>query len=278
MLLSLIPPDANPETMELNTMTIVVRLTNIPAGHRNPSVARRLCANLGEVVEVIPTSKAGPQAFMRVRVRLNILEPFLRGVHLRLGNGMRQWIAFSYERMPVYCYLCGLVGHLEKKCTLRFGEGFVDPGISFPYGEWLKAPSPGSRFSEARSSGTAVSLPGRLERDDTIRGAAIFGVSQHGDGEGSSGSSGRGKENSGKSLPLTHNSLIVKPQAFKGAPNDRTAERSAVKISITKNRKKKATELGVSEDGRPAKPQVLGELSELISIPVVAAQQPHRVL
>lgn len=114
MLLSLVSQDANPETMALNLMTIVVRLMNIPLGYRNPMIARRLCASLGYVVEVIPPKGDGPQVYIRVKVQIDILEPILRGVHLRIGNGTRQWVAFVYERMPVYCYLCGVIGHLER--------------------------------------------------------------------------------------------------------------------------------------------------------------------
>lgn len=84
------------------------------------------------------------QTYLRVKVEVNIAEPLLRGVYLRLRDGSRKWISFVYERMLNYCYLCGLVGHLEKKCILRFQDGFVDPRKNFPYGEWLKAPVPGS--------------------------------------------------------------------------------------------------------------------------------------
>lgn len=84
------------------------------------------------------------QTYLRVKVEVNIAEPLLRGVYLRLRDGSRKWISFVYERMLNYCYLCRLVGHLEKKCILRFQDGFVDPRKNFPYGEWLKAPVPGS--------------------------------------------------------------------------------------------------------------------------------------
>lgn len=117
LLFSLIPQEEDPETMEKNLMTIGVKLNNIPLGYHNPSAARRLCTNLGEVLEVIPPKCETPQVYIRVRVRIDIQESLLRGVPLRVRNGTRQWISFSYERLPVYCYLCGLVGHMEKKCS-----------------------------------------------------------------------------------------------------------------------------------------------------------------
>lgn len=55
------------------------------------------------------------------------------------GRGNETVRFILYERMLVYYYLCGIVGHLEKKCSLRFGENFIDPGTKYPYGEWLKA-------------------------------------------------------------------------------------------------------------------------------------------
>lgn len=122
MLLSKISPDANMETMPLNMMSIVVRLSNIPFGHRNPAVARSLCASLGVVDEVIPPKGDGPQSYVRVRVQINITEPIPRGVYLRIGSGSRHWVSFTYERMPVYCYLCGLGGHLERSAQPVLGR------------------------------------------------------------------------------------------------------------------------------------------------------------
>lgn len=54
LLLSRIPEGANPEMMDLNTITIAVRLVNIPQPYRKPKIAQRLCAKFGAVVEVIP--------------------------------------------------------------------------------------------------------------------------------------------------------------------------------------------------------------------------------
>lgn len=63
-----------------------------------------------------------------------------------------------------------------------------------------------------------------------------------------------------------------------GSIEMRMEERAVVKISQTKNRKKKSIELEEMEDDCPAKRQALGDVSNLITIPVEAALQPHRIL
>lgn len=174
LLLSIIPEGANPETMDLNLMNIVVRLSNIPMGFRKTEVAKRLCSNLGTVMEVLPAKGGYAPAFTRVRVQIDISEPLQRGVHLKLGDGTRKWIPFSYKRLPVYCFLCGILGHFERKCTLRFQAYFVDPGKSFPYGEWLKVPAPGSAARASPSGTTRPTMAGGLA--ESVRGADIFDV------------------------------------------------------------------------------------------------------
>lgn len=94
LLLSLILPEANPETMALNLMNIVVCLHNIPTGFCKPDMARRLCWKLGTVLEVIPPKGDVYHVYMRVRVQISMKEPFQRGTFLRLGEGMRQWVSF----------------------------------------------------------------------------------------------------------------------------------------------------------------------------------------
>lgn len=130
--------------MALDLMNIVVRLNNIPVSYRTPEVTCLLDNRLGTVIGVIPPKQDYYQAFIRMLVQINIFEPFIPRTFLWIGDGSRKWIQFNYERLPVYCYLCGLVGHLESKCPVRFSENFIDPGKDFPYGECLKALVPGS--------------------------------------------------------------------------------------------------------------------------------------
>lgn len=76
------PNGRESETMNLNLMNIVVRLANIPMAFQKPDIARRLCSNLRQVMEVIPAKGDPIQPCIRVRVQVDISEPLQRGVYL----------------------------------------------------------------------------------------------------------------------------------------------------------------------------------------------------
>lgn len=125
--------------MVLDSMNIMVRPNNIPVAFCIFEVALSICANMGYVFEVIPPKWSFYKAYTRVRDEILISGLFQWGTYLDMGDGSEKWVSFTYEWMPVYCYLCGMVGHLEKKCQLWSGEDFVGPGLDFPDEEWLKA-------------------------------------------------------------------------------------------------------------------------------------------
>lgn len=244
LLLSLIPEDSSPEVMVLDAMNIMVKLNNIPMAYRNPEVTSRLCAAMGMVVEVIPPKGQYYHEYVRVKVQIQIFEPLQWGTYLRLRNSSRPWISFTYERLPIYCFLCGRVGYMEKKCQLRFDDGFVDPGRDFPYGEWLKAFKQGANFMRARL------VPATVSSTRNSRGSSIFKFA-------SPELESRARVDDGRDLVQGNTRALVKP-------------------SQTNNRKKKVVEMELGDDIRPQKRQTLGEITQLFSVPVEAATQPHR--
>lgn len=53
--------------------------------------------------------------FMCIRVKIDISIPLCRGRKVCLGG---LWAEFKYERMPIFCYLCGMVTHVENDCLV----------------------------------------------------------------------------------------------------------------------------------------------------------------
>lgn len=274
LLLTPIMEEDNPETMALDSMNIVVRLHNIPGAHRNTEVARKICSRIRETLEVIPHKGGFYQTYFRVRVSINITEPLARGSFLRMGDGSRKWVSFTYERLPVYCYLCGVVGHLERKCVLRFADNFIDPGKNFPYGEWLKVPTIGA---PSNVTGSVLSpIPhSTADSHENIRrmGSQVCDIQPLRAGSDGDRRNSLPKENYAPIPTSSPNSTLVE---YSVGRRSESTSRAILKPSQTKNRKKKAVDTVPNEDSRPLKQSFIGDLSDLVSIPMVAAQQPHQ--
>ena len=86
--------------------------------------------------------------FLRVKVRMNILKPIMRGTLVEVDdNGRMIWCNFEYEFLPDFCYVCGMVGHLEKECDVRLKKG-----EEAQYGKWLRWMPPRRNIFSGNSS------------------------------------------------------------------------------------------------------------------------------
>lgn len=47
--------------------------------------------------------------------------------------GDKVWYHVTYERLPLFCFLCGIISHSEIKCHSRFDEDFAELVGEFPY-------------------------------------------------------------------------------------------------------------------------------------------------
>lgn len=56
----------------------------------------------------------------------------------KAGGGDWLWIHFKYERLPSFCFYCGILGHLEKFCEALFDN--PQAGETRKYDSSLRAP------------------------------------------------------------------------------------------------------------------------------------------
>uniref|UniRef100_A0A2N9IZ60 Reverse transcriptase domain-containing protein n=1 Tax=Fagus sylvatica TaxID=28930 RepID=A0A2N9IZ60_FAGSY len=105
---------------------------------------------------------------MRIRVVVDITKPLCRGRKIGLNKGSEGWFSFKHERLPNFCYWCGLLTHEEKDCNYwlknqevlsREEQGYVDKDKSKkPTGSsWKRiVRNPVSPTSPARRSPTTL--------------------------------------------------------------------------------------------------------------------------
>ena len=77
----------------------------------SPQVAIEVNNRLGNVEEVEQRRRQDtPNLFMRVCVALPISKPLQRGGFIANSEGVQTWVKFKYERFPIFCHFCGLLG------------------------------------------------------------------------------------------------------------------------------------------------------------------------
>ncbi|CAN0861606.1 hypothetical protein LINGRAHAP2_LOCUS8269 [Linum grandiflorum] len=57
---------------------------------------------------------------MRIQVELDVRRPLKRGKTVRLHGYEKAKCTFWYERLQSFCYICGIMGHIEKYCETHF--------------------------------------------------------------------------------------------------------------------------------------------------------------
>ena len=52
------------------------------------------------------------------------------------------WAVFKYERLPIFCYRCGIIGHQDKECPQLKMGCFSSDDDGFQFGPWLHSLAP----------------------------------------------------------------------------------------------------------------------------------------
>ena len=63
----------------------------------------------------------------------------MRGKILQIEGLNIGWVYFQYERLPIFCYRCGILGHNEQECPQRKTRLLSTENEDFLYGHGLRA-------------------------------------------------------------------------------------------------------------------------------------------
>ncbi|KAK8534615.1 hypothetical protein V6N12_057259 [Hibiscus sabdariffa] len=109
----------------------------IPALTTTEEMGLRLGGCVGTALGVDHRVEGGNMGeFLRILVQVDIRKPLRRCVLLNNGLGKKASPSpLRYERLPDFCYYCGLVGHVLSTCTVK-PDALDDKKLQ--YGSWLR--------------------------------------------------------------------------------------------------------------------------------------------
>ncbi|XP_062080236.1 uncharacterized protein At4g02000-like [Humulus lupulus] len=129
----------NPRGVPLNSMEIWVQVYNLRAGFMSDRVLKACGDFIGQFMASCSKNYTGVwREYLRVRVRFNIDKHLKRKMKILYSKTDFFWFDFKYERLPSFCFICGILGHSEKFCHRLFDS--PEEEIAKPYGLFMRAP------------------------------------------------------------------------------------------------------------------------------------------
>ncbi|MBA0574714.1 hypothetical protein Golob_006998, partial [Gossypium lobatum] len=110
----------NPVVIELKFTEFWIQVHDLPPRSMNESMAKQFGNFCGRFIEYdtsIPT--LGTQTFLRIRVCLDVTAPLKRKKKVLFGKSLVVYTRFKYEKLSLFCFICGRLGHGESFCPLR---------------------------------------------------------------------------------------------------------------------------------------------------------------
>jgi hypothetical protein len=122
-----------PTNVCFSKMSIWVRIKNLPFEWMKEQWGLQIAGMIGSVEKVdVDAQRRAWGPYLRAKVKIDIMKPLHRGVALFFAKRKRtEWYELSYEKVPSYCYSCGIIGHSSIICPTpaeRDAEGML------PYG------------------------------------------------------------------------------------------------------------------------------------------------
>ncbi|MBA0730767.1 hypothetical protein Golax_022563, partial [Gossypium laxum] len=105
--------DKELETNEFNFSSFWLRIYNIPLEYMERQIAMDVGKAIGELVAIDWKDRNGgwTEVMRLLKVKINVSNLLRRVVRLVGRNGVEMVCAIKFERLPAFCYYCGIIGH-----------------------------------------------------------------------------------------------------------------------------------------------------------------------
>ena len=104
--------------LRFTKLKIWVQIHSLPMRMLDPEIAIELGETLGQVTPCENSNELVGGDFLRVHVEIDVSKPLCRGRRIALEDNEEVWASFKYEKLPNFCYWCGLISHDGKDCEI----------------------------------------------------------------------------------------------------------------------------------------------------------------
>ncbi|POO02676.1 Zinc knuckle CX2CX4HX4C [Trema orientale] len=141
LLLKPMPSNGLWRSADMNTTPIWVRANGFPLGF-------------------MTEQNAAKRDYLRFKVDIGLDSPIQAGFSLPRLNALRLWIYFKSERLPITCFRCGIIGHVDQACASQIVKMLNGAGKSVQlYGPWLRAATMEAPEQIRRANPEAYHIP-----------------------------------------------------------------------------------------------------------------------
>ncbi|CAN0871777.1 hypothetical protein LINGRAHAP2_LOCUS9941 [Linum grandiflorum] len=110
-----------PTQVAFNKVVFWIQIHKLPHRYFSEEAGRAIGNGIGSFLDYDErNANFLPDAYMRVCIALDVRAPLLQETQVLIHNNSEITCPLKYERLPLFCYICGILGHVEKHCELRF--------------------------------------------------------------------------------------------------------------------------------------------------------------
>jgi hypothetical protein len=100
-----------------------VQVHDLPMGFMREKVGIKLADYIGTFVEYDKNNNSSFwRQHMRIRVKVDVRKPLKKEFKVKDKEGAWCTVKFKYEKLGVFCFVCGIMGHSENKCEILFAK------------------------------------------------------------------------------------------------------------------------------------------------------------